>query len=488
MTLEKYRAKRNFAKTPEPPARAAKPHAAPIFVVQEHHATRLHYDFRLEVDGVLKSWAVPKEPSLDPKVKRLAVRVEDHPLGYASFAGTIPEGLYGAGKVHIWDTGTYEPDNDDSAGMEQSLEAGRVAFSLHGKKLRGKFALVRMRGRGAKENWLLIKTKDRFARSAPEEARPQTQSPRKSSSKAAPVRPARSKHPHGPVEFTHTDKLLYPESGITKGDVLDYYRSVAEVLLPYLRERPCTLERLPEGVGAGKPHFWQKDTPAYYPEWIPRAPLTAENGKVVHYVLVNDVDTLLYLVNQGTLTFHVWFSRVESLDRPDFVLFDLDRGEASFADAVAVARELRELLAERDVPTFLKTSGKSGLHVLTPWQEAGGYDESRRWAQQVAAHVVEALPEQATMEIRKAKRHGRVYVDTVENAWGHHAVPPYVLRAVPGAPVSTPLAWRELKPTTDPGAYNLNTVPARLRRQKIEPMAALLGGTSRARAVEDRKR
>src|SRR5438874_4980159 len=167
MTLEEYRTKRNFRETPEPPPRPVKAHAKPIFVIQEHHASRLHYDFRLEADGVLKSWAVPKQPSLDPAQKRLAVQVEDHPLGYATFEGTIPEGHYGAGTVTIWDHGTYDnllAEKPFPKTFAEGLADGRLEFVLHGRKLQGRFALIRMRGRGRKEQWLLIKMKDEFAR------------------------------------------------------------------------------------------------------------------------------------------------------------------------------------------------------------------------------------------------------------------------------------------------------------------------------------
>jgi bifunctional non-homologous end joining protein LigD len=167
MGLEQYRQKRNFAATPEPGPAAGKSHRQPIFVIQEHHASRLHYDFRLEADGVLKSWAVPKEPTLDPSQKRLAVQVEDHPLGYADFHGTIPEGQYGAGEVSIWDRGTYDnllADKPQPQTVAEGIDAGRLEFALHGEKLNGRFALIRMRGKGkGKENWLLIKARDQFA-------------------------------------------------------------------------------------------------------------------------------------------------------------------------------------------------------------------------------------------------------------------------------------------------------------------------------------
>jgi bifunctional non-homologous end joining protein LigD len=245
--------------------------------------------------------------------------------------------------------------------------------------------------------------------------------------------------------------------------------------LPYLHDRPATLERLPEGLeGPDAPHFWQKRTPDYYPAWIERVELPSERGESVPYVLVNDAETLLYLVNQGTLTFHVGFSQLADLDRPDMVLFDIDPGRASFADVVTVAKKLHHILQRAGHQAFVKTSGKTGLHVLIPWHEGTEYDEARAWALGIAQQVVHLLPDLATTERRKARRGKRVYIDVMQNARGHHAVPPYVLRAVPGAPVSTPLHWRELTSKLDPKAYNLTTIFRRLARQQRDPMAGIL--------------
>jgi bifunctional non-homologous end joining protein LigD len=417
---------------------------------------------------------VPKEPSLDPSQKRLVVQVEDHPLSYAGFQGTTPEGQYGAGEVHIWDSGTYDNLLPGKT-VAEGIAAGKFEFTLHGKKLQGRFALVRMSGKGRtrKENWLLIKGKDEFARPEKQsvkehQANPPSRAPRNPRKRAAP----QAAPPEGGVELTNLDKVMYPDAGITKGDVIDYYRRVSSRLLPHLKDRPATLERLPDGLEG--PRFWQKNTPASYPDWIPRVELPTETGKLVRYVLVNDEETLLYLVNQGVLTFHVGFSRVEDLDRPDFVLFDLDPGEASFADAVRVAGELHKVLKEEGSQAFIKTSGKTGLHVLVPWTQPGGHVEVRAWALGVAGRVVEVLPEQATTERSKAKRGKRVYVDVMQNALGKHVVPPYVLRAVPGAPVSTPLTWRELTPDLDPARFNLKTIFRRLSRQKHDPLAGLM--------------
>lgn len=492
MPLEPYNAKRDFTRTDEPEGRPAQGHAKPIFVIQEHHASHLHYDFRLEADGVLKSWAVPKEPTLDPAAKRLAVQVEDHPLDYATFEGTIPQGQYGGGTVALWDHGTYDnllADKPAPQTVAQGIDQGRLEFTLHGEKLRGRFALIRMKARGrGKPQWLLIKAKDEFAQAAGQGgARPATP-PRHDAapSKRAPAaRPgpkgAKARAPREGVAVTHPEKLMFPEAGLTKADLFAYYGRIADRLLPFLKDRPVTLERLPEGLaGTDAPHFWQKNTPASYPAWIPRVALETEQGKPVDYVLVNDRDTLLYLVNQGTVTFHVWSSRVEDLDRPDFVLFDLDPGKATFADVVAVARALHEVLDGEGVESYLKTSGKSGLHVLVPWPGGeGGFDEARAWAGEVSARVVEALPDRATGEIRKAKRQRRVYIDVLQNARGHHAVPPYVIRAVPAATISTPLGWKELTPDLDPTSFTAKSIFRRLARLKTDPISPLASQISR---------
>ena len=204
-----------------------------------------------------------------------------------------------------------------------------------------------------------------------------------------------------------------------------------------------------------------------------RAELPTDGGKIVHYALVNDVDTLLYLVNQGTLTFHVWLSRVGQLDRPDFVLFDLDPGETEFATLVQAAQRLHALLQKRRARNYVKTSGKSGLHVLVPWTAEGGYAESSAWAKEVAEQLVGELPDLATLETRKAGRGRRVFVDILHNNRGHHVVPPYVPRATPEASVSTPLSWRELTPELAPRRFNIHTIFDRLARRR-DPLTPLL--------------
>ncbi len=474
--LKEYRAKRDFRATPEPGSGKGRAHRQPIFVIQKHAATRLHYDVRLEAGGVLKSWAVTNEPTLDPAVKRLAVRVEDHPLAYADFAGDIPKGHYGAGHVEIWDRGTYELAEPDKT-VGEGLDAGKLSIVLHGDRLKGRFALVRMRGKGGKkENWLLIKSRDEQGTPSAN-GRSRHGASRQTKGGAAQPPLARGT-PTRLIKVTHPDKVLFPDSGITKAEVVAFYRKVAKRLIPFLKDRPVTLERLPDGLGPGKPHFWQKNTPETYPDWIPRLKQVTERGRPVEYVLVNDMPTLLYLVNQGTLTFHPWLSRVDELNVPDFVLFDLDPCSAAFANVVAVAKKMREILEDEGRQPFLKTSGKSGLHILVPWNRDGDFEAARSWAVGVAERVAKAVPKLATTEIRKVKRGDRVYVDVMQNARGHHAVPPYVIRAVPEASVSTPLHWRELTDDLDPTRFNIRSVPNRIARQARDPFTAFNGQLS----------
>ena len=279
------------------------------------------------------------------------------------------------------------------------------------------------------------------------------------------------------VKFTSVDRVVFPEKGYTKGDVIAFYLRVAPKLLPHLRDRPVTLERLPEGVKEGAPHFWQKNTPAYYPSWIPRAKMPTETGKPVEYVLVNDEETLAYLVNQNVLTFHTWFSRMKQPDVPDFVLFDVDPHQSTFANAIKVAHALHEILDGEKVKNYIKTSGKTGLHVMTPWDgKSGGYEKARTWAAGIAQRAADALPKIATTERMISKRGSRVYVDAMQNARGKHFVPPYVLRATPAATVSMPIEWKDLTPKFSPAQFDLKSAIKRIEKQKSDPLSVLTGG------------
>jgi bifunctional non-homologous end joining protein LigD len=814
--LDAYRAKRHADRTPEPFG-AEKARRPGLFVVQQHAARRLHYDLRLEWGGVLLSWAVPKGPSLDPSEKRLAVRVEDHPVEYADFEGVIPEGNYGAGAVIVWDIGRWTPIEDPEAG----LASGKLLFDLAGYKLGGRFTLVRTGGKKKPDSkeWLLIKKPDAWASDAPDamegssvlsglrieerrdgsprlerlaaeiadsgapqralrvadvrpmlaermdapfsdpewlfevkvdgyrmlgareegegllftrngrpaaarfpeiarslaslpldhvildgeiavtdaEGRPrfgllqrraalerardieaavvaspvtwfvfdllafegydlrgQPLSQRKqwlerflpangplrvtphfvgrgedvwaeiqsrglegmvAKRADSPYRAGRSpwwkklrglqsddfvivgftaprggrtgfgalhlaSHVDGalryfgrvgtgfrdadlealrsrldalrrdtpacvgavpqtranvwvepllvgevrfaevtadgllrqpswialrddkePVEciragegeegspeplpevvsgdersvpFTNLEKVFWPADAFTKGDLIDYHRRVAPWLLAYLRDRPLVLTRYPDGI-EGK-SFFQKDAPEWVPDWVRTEQMWSEHAeREVNYFVCDDLDSLLYVINMGTIPLHVWSSRVADLQHPDWCILDLDPKGAPFSQVVTLAREIRAICEEVALPAYPKTSGSSGLHVLMPLGGQLTFEQSRMLAELLARWVVARHPEIATIARSVRAREGKVYVDHLQNGHGRLLVAPFSVRPLPGAPVSMPLRWREVNARLDPRRYTIRNAVARMSRlDGGDPLAPVL--------------
>ncbi len=650
--LDDYRAKRDFDRTPEPRGRRERAKAgakAPAFVVHRHEARRLHYDLRLEWNGALASWAVPKGFSYDPADKHLAVRTEDHPLEYEFFDGVIPKGEYGAGTMTLWDGGTYEflP--------ETSFERGDLKLVLRGRRLRGEWHLVRTKQDGGK-NWLLFKSKDAYAggpgetslgvdlTQAVRRALPRSVRRMKPGGSRAPFsdpewlfemefagrrawlekrgervrvrglratppelaadarvlradealidgclvcvddagRPSRERldarlsgradvelcfyafdllhydefdlrarplalrkaalrsvtsrcrrvlfvdhvaaegerlaatvadaglpgvvakrsdapYAAGPsadwvrvavapakargnvrdvlaagrgsvrsrVRPTNTGKVFWPAEGLTKGDLLAYYDRVADLLLPHLRERPVHLNRFPDGI-EGK-SFYQREAKPDTPAWVPTASIPSESkgeskGDAVPQFVCGERETLLYLINLGSIDLHPWMSRLASLDSPDWCVIDLDPKSAPFTSVVRIARTVGKILRGCGLRPLLKTSGASGLHVYVPLAPGYSYEQSRMFAELVARCAVREHPDLATVERRVGSRDGKVYLDYLQNHRGDTVVPPYVVRPVPGASVSTPLEWDELEGDLHPSSFTLRTAPARFER------------------------
>jgi bifunctional non-homologous end joining protein LigD len=743
--LEEYKRKRDPKQTPEPFG-SEKRGREPIFVVQRHDARRLHYDFRLERNGALASWAVPKGIPTEPGAKALAVHVEDHPLEYAKFEGEIPKGQYGGGTVELWDTGTYEL-------LEEKPDGG-LTFRLHGKRYDGVWTLVPAHLDGKEQNWLLLKKQDegervrrryrpmlatlatevphgddwlyevkwdgyraisylergaatllsrkdndltgRFPQIAKalgalpdcvldgevcaldeqgrssfsamqqlgsnksplvyyvfdlleEEGQPLVDRPlterrdrlervlRKAPAAirlsetfedgdalleaaretglegiiakraSSPYREGKRSREwlkiktHGRQEFviagytkgsgtratgfgalvlgvqrdgelqwagnvgtgftqaeierllrllkplhrdtspfatvpkmprvrkedvqwvepklvaevefsewthdgrlrqpsyqglredkapeevrmeeplpteivkgkrrvklTNLDKLFWPEEGITKGDLLAYYREVAPVLVPHLKDRPFTMRRYPDGA-YGKA-FFQKDAPKHMPDWIPTVELEVSTRdkprerRTIRAPLVNDELALLWMVNMGCIDMNAWYSRVPKLERPDFVLFDLDpSADAGFPEVIRVALLVKETLDALDLASFPKTSGSKGIHVLVPIARRSTYDDTRRFAEIVAGALARTHPGLVTTEWTKAKRRG-VLIDANQNGEGKTIASAYSVRPRPGAPVSTPLRWDEVTEKLNPSIYSMEVVLDRVSR------------------------
>jgi bifunctional non-homologous end joining protein LigD len=656
-SIDAYRKKRDFERTPEPPPDSspdsAKVRGTRAFVVHRHEARRLHYDLRLEMEGVLKSWAVPRGFSYDPKEKHLAVRTEDHPLMYETFSGVIPKGEYGGGTMTIWDRGRYEIVK--GADGPKAVSDGKLEILLRGRKLRGEWHLVKTRSE--KDEWILFKARDRYARDetekppffdldrAVEGPLPESGEPMRAGAERAPFsdpawifevefegrrvglrkegdrvrllgaggedlsgrvpaiaeqagnlraenafldgvlvamdgseRPSRKKleaalagSADGPVVFyafdqlyyeewdlrplplldrkeilaaalpklpnllfvdhvqgrgeelhsvtgaaglpavigklasspyvsgpsadwcripaeaetaarsqalpdalrarragsarkiqlSNLDKVFWPREGYTKGDLLRYYDQIAETLLPYLHERPVHMLRYPDGI-EGK-SFYQKDAPDHTPDWVVTERIESD-GEAIRYIVCNDRDTLIWMVNLASIDLHPWLSRRTSRDMPDWVVFDLDAKQSNFPDVVKIARAVGKVLRGIGLRPYLKTSGATGLHVFVPVKAGYTYDHTRQFCEAVATHVASEHRDIATVERVVSRRRSRVYVDFGQNRRGQTVVPAYVVRPRPGAPVSTPLDWDELDGDLDPLRFNLTTMPARLAK------------------------
>ena len=264
------------------------------------------------------------------------------------------------------------------------------------------------------------------------------------------------------VVITHPEKVLFPEDGITQGDLAAYYEAVAEVMLPHIANRPVTMERYPAGIGAKG--FWQKDVSKGFPSWLQRVEVPKKDG-VVRHPLVTDLPSLLWITNQNTITPHVWVSRAPDLMHPDVGVFDLDpsRDDPEMLRAAAVA--LRELLDEFGLPCWIKTSGSKGFHIVTSLDGGTPMGEAAGFAHAIAKLLVERYPKELTLEFHKKDRTGRIFVDTGRNDYSATFAAAYAVRAKPGAPVSAPCTWDEvIKGQVGPASFTLKNTPARVKK------------------------
>lgn len=284
------------------------------------------------------------------------------------------------------------------------------------------------------------------------------------------------------VEITHPDKVLFPGDGITKADLAAYYERVAEWMLPHVKGRPVSMQRFPDGIdGKG---FFHKDIPGYFPDWVRRVEVPKANGTVTHAVIC-DVDTLVYLVGQNTITPHVWLSRADRVWQPDRLVIDLDPPpDGDFASVRRAARQAGDLMRELGFAPFAQVTGSKGIHVWVPLRRRAAFDEVRALARDAGRVLAQRHPDGLTTEFRKAKRGGRILVDTARNGYAQTAVPPYAVRPRPGAPVATPIDWDELSDSRlRPDRWTVRNVFRRLG-SKGDPWADIASyarGISRAR-------
>jgi bifunctional non-homologous end joining protein LigD len=262
--------------------------------------------------------------------------------------------------------------------------------------------------------------------------------------------------------ITNPGKVLFPDTGITKGDLASYYEDVAAVMLPHLRGRPVTMERYPAGIGAQG--FWQKDVSRGFPAWLTRVNVRKKGGGTVHYPIATDRRALQWMSNQNTITHHVWTSRTPRLDYPDICVFDLDPSTGDGDEVRAAALALRDLLSELGLTSWIKTSGSKGFHIVVPVDGRTPVAQVVHFADAVARLFVSRAPKMLTLEFSKADRGGRIYVDTGRNTQGATFAAAYTVRARPGAPVSAPCTWDELEAArVHPRSFTLENMRARLK-------------------------
>jgi bifunctional non-homologous end joining protein LigD len=534
--LAAYQRKRDFSRTPEPAGDQSAPGSssdeAPRFVVQRHRARRLHYDLRFEMDGVLVSWAVPKGPTLDPDVRRIAIHVEDHPIEYLNFEGVIPAGDYGGGDVIVWDRGTWEPHATDDP--VQAVADGELHVDVTGEKLRGRLILVRSgsASEAGQEQWLLLHKHDADAVTGwnPEDHPESVLSGRTNDEvKAHPDRMWRSDlpaaqasvpvpppAPRGPgtgrrtaaapvpidrradelskldvlgpagsldifgrrLRLTNLDKVLFParpgEEPVTKRELIRYAIQIAPVILPYLVGRPLNMHRFPGGADTAG--FWQKALPEHAPGWIGRWDNPeSDRGHVHTYLVVDEPATLVWAANFGALEWHAWTALAADPTRPTYALIDIDPGTGtSWDDVLVLARLHRAALDHLGVLGRPKLTGRRGIQVWVPIAPGPGFDDTRAWVEQLSRSIGSVVPELVSWKWDVSERGGRARLDYTQNVSHKTLVAPYSPRAAAGAPISAPLEWDDLDdPGLRPDSVTIRTALDRLA-QRGDPFRALL--------------
>lgn len=421
MRLNKYNKKRNFNNTKEPYGRVKKSNKKLKFVVQHHIARKDHYDLRLEHNGVYVSFAIPKGPSFNPKIKRLAIKVEDHPLDYGNFEGTIPKGEYGAGVVMLWDKGYYNVDKSSN------FEKGPIKFTLNGKKLKGKWALIPFKN----ENWLLIKDKDEYINKF------NITEFNTSIKTGKTMEEIANKLGKTNIKLTSEDKIIFDKGKITKKEIFNYYKNIGKRMMPFLEDRLISVVRKPTDEKFFMKHL-DNDSKDLGVKNIKH-----KDGTVDKYYYIKNINGILSEVQMNSYEFHIWGSKKNNINKPDILMFDFDPDEnLSIKKVRAAVKDLKSILDEFNLKSFLKTSGGKGYHVFVPLNTT--WKKIEEIGKNISLLMVERWPNLYTTNLRKENRKGKIFIDYFRNKKGATSVAPYSLRLKDKPTLSWPISYKDL--------------------------------------------
>lgn len=446
--LSAYNNKRNFNKTKEPMGKRSKKAKKLRFCIQHHIARKDHYDLRLEWNGVLISWAVPKGPSYNDKDKRLAIMVEDHPIDYRNFEGTIPKGEYGGGTVMLWDKGYWEPIK----GYKPNFKEGPIKFILKGSRLKGMWTLVKLKNDDT--SWLLIKDKDEY--NLYDDINEFNTSIK--TNRTMDEIKDNIKH----IEITNPDKIIYKNPKVTKMDIVNYYKNVSKRMLPLIENRLISTIRYPSGSKGSS--FFKKHFENLH-KFLGLKRIKSKKEHQNDYYYIKDINGLISEVQMNSYEFHVWGCLASDLSHADMLVFDLDPDESlSLKRLREGVKDLKSILDEYELLSFLKTSGGKGYHVVVPLNAKVTWKNARFIAKNIAELMEARWPNKYTSNMKKSKRKGKIFIDWVRNTKGATSVAPYSLRIRKKLTVSMPISWNELD-KIKPDEITIEEAIKRLKRK-----------------------
>lgn len=447
MKLNKYNKKRNFNKTKEPVGKVKVTNNKKLkYIIQHHIATKDHYDLRLEYKDVFISFAVPKGPSFNPKDKRLAIKVEDHPLSYGNFEGTIPKGEYGGGTVMLFDKGIWIPKDKNP-----DFENGPVKFMIKGKRIVGNWSLIKIKG----NNWLLIKEKDEYVKSI------NINNYKTSIKTGRTMDEITSNIKKEKIELTNPEKIIFKKDNITKKDIFDYYNLVAKKMMPYLENRLISTIRCPNGIDDEM--FFMKHLNTNSKN-LGKKTIKNKISENSDYYYIKNTNGLLSEVQMNSYEFHIWGSLQNKIKKPDILVFDLDPDEGlSLKKVRDGVRDLKEILDNLKLKSYLKTSGGKGYHIYVPIN-LSSWKQAEKIAKDIADLMVLNYPNKYTTNMRKEKRKGKIFIDYFRNKEGATSVCPYSVRLKKNATVSCPIYWDELD-KIKPDSINIKNIKDRLKKK-----------------------